>query len=620
MTSKLLFTFSISFLSLTFVSTNLSAMEVPGRPALSNRYPLPEEVLNGKRQLRVLSIDGGGTRGVIVLEQLKQLERWLKVDRLSKVFDVITGTSTGGIIALGIAKGMTSTEISAIYLEHARKIFQNPGMLHKVTNLGGYFGAAYSTEGIDATILQHFGDSTLTELERPVMIMAAEQTPLGPQPVFLDNLEGADYLVADLSRATSAAPTYFPPHRIGKRTFVDGGVVCNNPSQQAFLRLIEVYPELDRGPKSNIFIASFGTGYYEGGEINKSHMPGEVALDLITGSMHAASELAVKTLKYCLNRHAQTDEELCFFRMNVKLPGKIELDDTGVNLLEVTMLALGLDRTKDRDVIEHCESFRCLYESLRRQQEAEIALHTAEQEAAILEHAEQTADDKESEHLVFLRKVRMYYKARALGRNAVTDPGDLENGHRVAALGEAIFVGSIPTVLAILRLELRDNEAKSEFIQKLWDIPFAFYLETLRRNKRTSAVVVAASDSTDPVASAVQLAALLADETQYKNALSSMYRDLEAFDDVAQMAKLRYWLNRYAVVVDLRRSTNSKSPRHAFHTALMLGDIRRAYEILTKSEFAKSFEKVALLQFLSREINRDGNRVLSAELKSLVSK
>lgn len=212
-------------------------------------------------QYRILSCDGGGVRGII---SVRLLQRLLKTqpDLLDRV-DLFAGTSTGAIIGVGLANGMTIDQIFDLYYHQSKKIFHR-SILRRL----GFqiFAAKYTNKGIRKVLNGAFGDSTLRGLQKKVLVSALDLDAYDSngrrsyKPKFFHNLVGQDdceldLKLADILAATTAAPTFFPTFG----GFVDGGLVANNPSVAAIAQALdpktEPYVSLDK-----ICLMSIGTG------------------------------------------------------------------------------------------------------------------------------------------------------------------------------------------------------------------------------------------------------------------------------------------------------------------------------------------------------------------------
>lgn len=198
----------------------------------------------------IISCDGGGIRGVYTA---RLLHRLLELEpALLESTSLFAGTSTGAIIALGLAHGLQPSDLERLYRDQGRAIFRR-------RTLGGFWGAKYSSDGLRAALLEAFGSTTeLRQLQRLVLIPAyqldapaARGRPRGSRPRFFESVGDARELVVDVALASSAAPTFFPSHN----GFVDGGVVCNNPAAAAVTEALKYGVPPDR-----LRILSVGTG------------------------------------------------------------------------------------------------------------------------------------------------------------------------------------------------------------------------------------------------------------------------------------------------------------------------------------------------------------------------
>jgi len=234
---------------------------------------------------KLLAIDGGGIRGVLSLQILAEIERMLIAKsgrnnyRLADYFDYVAGTSTGGIVAAGISVGMSAQEILDFYLNNGAAMFDKAGILRRLQY-------QYNSEPLALQLQQAFGKTTTLgapELETLLLLVMRNATTDSPWPIsnnpyakYNDVAHGACNLhfpLWQLVRASTAAPTYFPPEMIdcgGKPfVFVDGGVTMyNNPAfQMLLMATVDRYwakaPVDSRGWKTgvdNMLVVSIGTG------------------------------------------------------------------------------------------------------------------------------------------------------------------------------------------------------------------------------------------------------------------------------------------------------------------------------------------------------------------------
>lgn len=227
---------------------------------------------------KILSIDGGGIRGIIPAKILCDLEEEaIKKDgpeaRLCDYFDLVCGTSTGGIIAIGIALGMTAKDILNLYMENAKKIFSKKKVVSALARNTPF----YDRKPLQELLQEYYGNCTRNRDTRirdckTRLCIPTYDLDKGEIHVFkTDHLpqyhRDCHMPVVDVALATAAAPVYFSPHTFqyedigttNKNTFinnVDGGVLANNP---ALIGLAEAQYCICH-PLENIEMLSLGTG------------------------------------------------------------------------------------------------------------------------------------------------------------------------------------------------------------------------------------------------------------------------------------------------------------------------------------------------------------------------
>lgn len=214
-----------------------------------------------------MSIDGGGIRGILPATILDECERhFLNGQTAGSYFDMIAGTSTGGIIALGLSRGMSAREILELYLENGGKIF--PTQPHTVKTpwwkrvariAKDAQSVRYDPDALQRMLEQSFGRQVYGDAERRLVIPtfdARTKVNVLKTPHHPDFQSDWQHKMVDVARATSAAPTYFPPHRIGTQIYADGGIWANNPVMLALVDAMTCY-KLDR---HKVRILSLGCG------------------------------------------------------------------------------------------------------------------------------------------------------------------------------------------------------------------------------------------------------------------------------------------------------------------------------------------------------------------------
>lgn len=200
----------------------------------------------------ILSLDGGGIRGILTARVLERLED--AVPFLSQV-ELFAGTSTGGILALALAKGLAPTQIVELYKTFGKKIFGKRDWLDAISPLDELLRADFDHDGLKAALHSVFDeDETLGDLPKHVIIPTFDldnQDEISKssatrvykarfwKPKFMHNFDGVgnDKAVPVISAAlrTSSAPTYFPSFE----GYVDGGVVDNNPAMSALAKAVK---------------------------------------------------------------------------------------------------------------------------------------------------------------------------------------------------------------------------------------------------------------------------------------------------------------------------------------------------------------------------------------------
>lgn len=190
---------------------------------------------------QILSLSGGGFLGLYTAAVLAELEE-RSGKRLCESFDLIAGTSIGGVIALGIASGRSAAGIRDAFIEYGPKIFPRPQPSTKLGWLAKFArnvaAPLYDPSPLRETIECILGSETrISDLTRPIVVPSVNLTKGGPK-VFKTGHNARFVLdwqlkASDVALATSAAPTYFPAHRIGNELFADGGVFANSPDMIA---------------------------------------------------------------------------------------------------------------------------------------------------------------------------------------------------------------------------------------------------------------------------------------------------------------------------------------------------------------------------------------------------
>ena len=294
-------------------------------------------------KFQILALSGGGYRGLFTATVLKELEEEAKENGHSSIadcFDLITGTSVGGIVALAIAYGISVDDIVDLFKSHGDKIFK-PKPIYKFT------GSKYSNESLKIVLQEWFGDSILGELKCPVVIPTIDFTRGSPvtlkTPHHVNLTRDWKLKIVDVALATSAAPTYFPRHAIGPNEYVDGGLFANDPS------LIGLH-EADYMFQKNlqdIHVLSIGT-LSSKKQLNPSTKKDGGYLDWGEGSILKA---APNIIDLVLSSQQQFMEQMVKHRMEAFPNQFYKIDE---HIVQSSAQFIGLDETTDaaRQVLE----------------------------------------------------------------------------------------------------------------------------------------------------------------------------------------------------------------------------------------------------------------------------
>jgi patatin-like phospholipase/acyl hydrolase len=192
------------------------------------------------RPFQILALDGGGVKGLFSAALLAAIEEDLGV-RIADLFDLVVGTSTGGIIALGIGAGIPPRRMVDLYASWASRVFGGARRRSPRRILRTKFGS----EGLRAALVEAFGDRELWQSQVPLVIPAYDLTSdrvhLFKTPHHPRLRRDWHLSMVDVAMATSAAPTYLPASMIDQVRLVDGGVWANNPVLVAIAEAISLF-------------------------------------------------------------------------------------------------------------------------------------------------------------------------------------------------------------------------------------------------------------------------------------------------------------------------------------------------------------------------------------------
>ena len=304
----------------------------------------------------ILSIDGGGIRGVIPATVLARIEK--ETGRAThELFDVIAGTSTGGILALGLTLAedgrarYEAADLARLYSEKGETIFPHE-FLGKIRQ---FFGPKYPERGRRAVLEERFGDALLSSALTEVFVTSYDIA--GRRPFFFRRADarerpGRNFRMSDAALATSAAPTYFPPVRLPDSeadrdlVLVDGGVFANNPSMCGY-----VDRTAGQAREGDTLVVSLGTGEAQARPIayRRARHWGVLGWGLRLIDVIFAG--VTETTQYELDQILVDDHK----RYEPKLPKADEAMDAPGHVAALTKIADAMIAEREKDIDELCE-------------------------------------------------------------------------------------------------------------------------------------------------------------------------------------------------------------------------------------------------------------------------
>ncbi len=301
----------------------------------------------------VLCLDGGGMRGIIPVVILQALESHIRdlggKDDIATYFDMVSGTSTGGLISLALTcdsalphkdfNGSSQIDLSALlknYMTMGKEIFQAQSSLF---GLRQFVSDKYYSSNIQNLCQRWFGVRTMDSAKVPTMIMAYDLSK-GSQKLLTSYSHGPSCPIWVAARATSAAPTYFSPIEYNGHLLVDGGVIANNPTLYAYLEAKMLYPECQ---KFHILSISTGGSYHT------------MAMDSAKGLMNWAEQVSPM---YSTAQKRPTDHvmerlaDVEYVRIDDPLPEPVKMDETNPVTLEYIRRQAQLTADKNGHVLD----------------------------------------------------------------------------------------------------------------------------------------------------------------------------------------------------------------------------------------------------------------------------
>ncbi len=318
---------------------------------------------SGAAPFRILSIDGGGIRGLIAARVIARLEQLISAEagaerRIADCFHLLAGTSTGGLLALGLtapeSQGssrprLSGEDLAGIYVDDGPAIF-GVGLLRRLATLFGWVAPRHSPAELERVLRERIGEARLANALREVVVTSYDMAEPGPH--FFKRWRAResperDLPMIDAAMATAAAPTYFPSHGIGERALVDGGVFAANPVVAA---VVEALKRTGERPSAlttdDLLVVSLGTGQhqtpYQQGRVRRWGQlgwifPRDGEPPLIAAFLDGQSDASDHWAEILLNHEPgapvpepeQMGRGPRYFRFQIALPPGFGLDDAG---------------------------------------------------------------------------------------------------------------------------------------------------------------------------------------------------------------------------------------------------------------------------------------------------
>jgi patatin-like phospholipase/acyl hydrolase len=219
------------------------------------------------KQIRVLSIDGGGIRGIIPAMIMAEIEARTQKP-IAELFDMIAGTSTGGILAMGLTKPLEGSQKPEHSAQSLVRLYETKGQQifphNTFSSLRNLKEEKYPAAGLEAVLDKYLGATYLSEALTDILIPSYDIELR--RPYFFKSFKAKldtkrDFPMKKVARATTAAPTYFEPLKLETNdltdyyALIDGGVVANNPGMSAYVEAKSIYKDA-----TDFLVVSLGTG------------------------------------------------------------------------------------------------------------------------------------------------------------------------------------------------------------------------------------------------------------------------------------------------------------------------------------------------------------------------
>jgi patatin-like phospholipase/acyl hydrolase len=290
---------------------------------------------------RILTLDGGGVRGILPVVWLERLEQHL-AGPVNTHIDLIAGTSVGAIIGCGLAMGMSGKQAHEMWISGTAVAFARPAKLSQHARRlasKARLLAKYDATGLEAMLKSIFRDTRMGELKVPTLALSYDLQSMRVCVFSSAKPEHQDLPVWEVCRASASAPLFWDPHMMvidsagTEHPMADGGVVANNPVVLAISEAVSEHH--GRLPRSidNVVVASMGTGAVPEGRTDVPHTifgHGSAILQALMTGATGTDHVTARTLIPAKN----------YWRFQCSISARLAPMDETANLDELQALAI----------------------------------------------------------------------------------------------------------------------------------------------------------------------------------------------------------------------------------------------------------------------------------------
>ncbi len=322
-----------------------------GKPTSSLAHDRGIPVNQAHPKLRILSIDGGGIRGIIPARILQAIEEETG-KHIFELFDVVIGNSTGGLVALALVSPneqgsarYQASDLVTFYKQETHHIF-HASLLHQLKSGWGLWGPKYNRKNLDRILRVLLKDSKLSQTLKPVLVISYSLDQALPHLWTTHKAQQGihhDYYLCDVAGATSAAPTYFAPKILKAKDGsllheADGGLWANNPELTAVLAA----KSMGNVPKEDVLLVSIGTGHVNPGKKVLSHEVSKLKQAGILGWLLRAQPNLIEMMMSADSEWSETLISTLYphsYRLQVPIPQELSNMDNSTHVPKLQQLA-----------------------------------------------------------------------------------------------------------------------------------------------------------------------------------------------------------------------------------------------------------------------------------------